>query len=175
MPDTTDETLISEYRRLMKKGKKSGNFSGLSVLQHQKTIAQLIAKHGARTLLDYGCGRAAAYAAPSKIHKKWGVLLPTFYDPSWEPFAQKPTGVFDGVICSDVLEHIGEQHIDAVISELIAYADKFIFASVCCRAAKKTFADGTNMHVTIKPYAWWHAKFIKLWDGGAEITLIETQ
>lgn len=170
MADTTDPDLIAQYSAAM----LGLQFTGLSVAQHRVAIGELIRRHQAVTLLDYGCGKAAAYAAPHKLHKRWGVPQPTLYDPSWPLFQDKPDGTFDGVICSDVLEHVGIEHVDAVIAELFGYADKFVFASVCCRKAKKKFSDGTNMHVTIRPYAWWQKKFEQFATGRAEYVLIQT-
>jgi hypothetical protein len=70
-----------------------------------------------------------------------------------------PAGTFDGVLCSDVLEHVPDEELDVFIPRLFAYADKFVWASVCCRAAKKCFPSGENMHVTIRPMSWWRRRF----------------
>lgn len=156
MMDTIDPELIAGYRRMATEG---SNFQGLSVLQHARLIGKLITRTGARTLLDYGCAGAGAYAHPYLMHEGWGVDLPALYDPAVPAFEAKPSGQFDGVICSDVLEHVPERHVDAVIAELFGYATRFVFASVCCRPAKKRF-PGTqvNLHVTVRPFAWWEQK-----------------
>lgn len=171
MRDTTDPKLITEYAAMM----RLENFRGFSVLDHESHIGEMIARTEATTLLDYGCGRAGAYATPNKVHKRWGVPIPRLYDPAWPPFAQKPAPgeIFDGVICNDVLEHIPQRHVDAVIEDLFSYARLFVFASVCCRPAKKKFSDGSNLHVTIKPYAWWRYRF-DIASRGQEWVLIET-
>jgi hypothetical protein len=89
--------------------------------------------------------------------KWWDITL---YDPAFERICETPHGKFDGVLCSDVLEHIPELAVDLFIERLFGYATKFVWASVCCRPAKKTFPDGvTNLHVTVHDMAWWTAKF----------------
>jgi hypothetical protein len=65
------------------------------------------------------------------------------------------------VICSDVLEHVPEQLVDNVIEELFGYARLFVWMSICCRQAKKHFPDGTNLHVTVQPEAWWIARIAR--------------
>lgn len=169
-PETCDPALIAEYARLAAKE----NFRGLSVLQHEGRIAQLVRDTGARTLLDYGSGHGDAWHV-HRLHERWGVATPVQYEPSIATWAEKPVGRFDGVICSDVLEHVGEEHLDAVIAELAAYATRFCFASVCCRPAKKNFSNGRNMHVTVRPQDWWIGKLGRAFGGtGIKLKLVFT-
>lgn len=171
--ETIDPALIAEYRRMATEGT---NFRGLSVIQHARTIGKLIRKTGAKSLLDYGSGWGDAYQPPG-VQKEWGVAAPVCYDPSIPGREVKPAQTFDGVICSDVLEHIPERHVPAVVAELFEFADKFVFASVCCRPAKKFFADQkTNLHVTVRPFAWWRAQMERAagFHAGIAWHLIET-
>jgi len=148
---------LEQYQALAATGKF---FRGSSLSQHTKDIRKLIDKTKSTTLLDWGCGAASEYRAAIPIHKKWGIKQrPTLYDPAFEKFSTRPTGSFHGVICTDVLEHVPEEEVDALVLTLFDYAERFVFASVCCRPASKFFDDGTNMHVTVKPYQWWKDKF----------------
>lgn len=169
MRHTVDPRLIAYYRDAMAEGSQ---FFGVGVTQYEKPIRKLIQRTEAKTLLDYGCGQAHAYTQHG-IHKRWGVAMPTLYDPAFAPYSVKPSGTFDGVICSDVLEHVPEKLVGAVVAELFEYADKFVWASVCCRPAKKLFPDGRNLHVTIQPFAWWQAKLTAAAHGKLYL-LIET-
>ena len=65
--------------------------------------------------------------------------MPTLYDPAVQGIDVKPEGQFDGVMCTDVLEHIPEDELDTVIADLAGYAKQWAFIAVCCRPAKKTF------------------------------------
>lgn len=151
--------LIPLYQQMAAGGQ---NFRGLSLLSHRETIRLLIRKTGSKTILDWGAGAGDAYRTPNKIHDKWGIKLAnvTRYDPAFPKYARLPVAAHDGVICSDVLEHIPADEVDDTIGTLFDYALKFVFASVCCRPAKKTF-PGTdiNLHVTVKPFKWWRSKF----------------
>lgn len=152
---------LREYREIAKLG---GNFLGLSLLNHADEIGRLVKTYGAKTLLDWGSGRGDAYRPPHLIHEAWGLnrMRIRLYDPSFPHIdTMPPEGMqFDGVICSDVLEHIPEIQIPLVLSILFGRARKFVWASVCCRKAKKKFADGTNMHLTVRPIGWWDEQFL---------------
>lgn len=169
--------LIPLYRSMAADG---ANFRGLSILQHAKQIRDLVKGHQARTLLDYGCGAGEAYKSPHRVHATWGLRWfdVTLYDPAFPQLDDKPVGKFGGVLCSDVLEHVPEADVDAFIATLFTHARGFVWASVCCRPAKKCFPDGTNLHVTIHPLEWWRDRFTaaQLANPGATVpfTLVET-
>lgn len=145
--------LIEQYRALHSQGK----FLGLSVLKFADEIGELVKQYDVKTVLDYGSGQGHQYMPPHSLQKKWGVDV-TMYDPAVRGLDVLPKEMFGAVICSDVLEHIPEDKIDATLAEIFDRATKFVFLTVCCRPAKKTFPDGTNVHVTVKAKMWWEEK-----------------
>lgn len=147
-------SLIPAYRELHAKGK----FPGFSVRPYLAQIAELVMSSGAKTLLDYGCGEGKQYSEEC-WHVLWNIH-PVLYDPAVPQFAKKPSGSFDGTICTDVLEHVPEDELDAVIQDLVRFSRLWCFVSVCCRPAKanKNLPDGRNAHVTIKPESWWQMR-----------------
>jgi 2-polyprenyl-3-methyl-5-hydroxy-6-metoxy-1,4-benzoquinol methylase len=150
------DRLIPGYRAMVQAN--STNFNGLSILQHTKQIGRLARLVGAKTMLDFGCGRGDAYRSPYKVHHQWGISRSdvTLYDPAFNRGCNLPRGRYDLVVCSDVLEHIPEDEVDAFVQRLFSYAKHAVWASVCCREAKKFFLDGvTNLHVTVRPRGWW--------------------
>lgn len=150
------DDLEGAYRTIAAKGDQ---FRGLSIIQYAEQIGELIARTESRTLLDYGSGAGDAYEEPIMLHQNWGIEKPTLYDPAFPAIDQLPGGKFDGVVCSDVLEHVKEGDVEVLIQRLFVYAERFLWASVCCRPAKKFFADGTNMHITIRKMSWWRDRF----------------
>lgn len=151
--------LIPLYRQMAAGG---GSFRGLSILQHKQQIAKLVRTTSAKSLLDYGSGAGDAWKQPHRLHRELGLRWfdVTLYDPAFPEHDEKPSGLFDGVLCSDVLEHIPEDELDATVATLFRHARNFVWASVCCRPAKKCFPDGvTNLHVTLQPMEWWTALF----------------
>lgn len=135
---------------------KKGHFPGHSTEKNSEIIKGLIEKYGAKTLLDYGCGKGAQYTE-LKLHEAWGVPMPRLYDPA-VPGLDKPIGgfeSFDGVICNDVLEHLEGEELRAAIFNATLRAVKFCFFSIAMFPAKKTLPDGRNAHVTLQSRDWW--------------------
>jgi 2-polyprenyl-3-methyl-5-hydroxy-6-metoxy-1,4-benzoquinol methylase len=148
--------IASEYRRLHEANK----FSGACLKQYIPEIRELIKEYDCKSILDYGCGKAV-------IHKKAKLGDVTLYDPYYQPYSKKPNGTFDMVICTDVMEHIPGDEVGRVLLELVNYTNKVLFLAICTKPAKKTFKNGKNVHLTIKPKEWWEqilstAKDIKI-------------
>jgi hypothetical protein len=141
-------------------------FPGESLPKEAARIKRLIKLTGARTILDYGAGKGQQYL-PLRISDEeerieypdirsfWGVTEVRCYDPAYQPFTELPRGKFDGVICTDVLEHCPEEDIPWILDELFAFADKFVYANVACFPARKRLPSGGNAHCTIRPVRWW--------------------
>lgn len=159
--DITIDSLVPEYRKMAKAG--SDNFHGCSILQHADSISKMVRVLRVKTYLDFGCGRGDAYRSPHKLWHHLGLDRKnvTLFDPAFSrDNVLPPTGrKFDLVVCSDVLEHLPEGEVDAFIERLFSYARHGVWASVCCRPAKKFFSDGRNLHVTVKSFSWWFEKF----------------
>jgi hypothetical protein len=163
--------LQAMYRQMHRKGEEflgappEETFPGFSLDAQLARIKALIERTGADTVLDYGCGKGHQYR-PRPIKDEAGEVWPgvidywdigevVCYDPCYEPYNKLPEGKFDGVICTDVLEHCPEQDIPWIIEELFVYATQFVFANVACYPARKRLPNGENAHCTIRPVDWW--------------------
>lgn len=147
------EELAGQYRQLHRDPEV---FRGLSVLAHAGDIRKLIVETGAETLLDYGCGKGAQYRPPYQVQSWWGVT-PTLFDPGVPEYSKRPADekVFDGVICSDVLEHIPRRKLTIVLDDIFDFAGKFIFLTACPRKANRLLPNGMNCHLTVESAEWW--------------------
>jgi hypothetical protein len=171
----------SEYARLLKqyqqlhaegdpaRGIPAENFyPGKSLPFHAPAIKQMIDMTGAKTVLDYGCGKGLQYtwqdlkfkdgSTAKNMQTYWGVDQIRCYDPAVPKFMALPNGKFDGVVSTDVLEHVPTDDVDWILNEIFAYADKFVFLNIACHMAKAILPDGNNAHTTAKPVAWWKPK-----------------
>jgi hypothetical protein len=171
-PSPRYRRLLEQYQQMHLYGEQhlgippENTFPGASLPRQAPAIKRLIKATGATTILDYGCGKGQQYlprrmADPDErieypdIQSYWGVQSIHRYDPAYQPFTQLPSGKFEGVICTDVLEHCPEEDVPWILGELFGYATKFVFANVACFPAKKRLPSGGNAHCTIKPVRWW--------------------
>lgn len=138
------------------------HFPGYTSKRYKEVIARLVEEYDPKRILDYGCGKGYQYLG-LRIHEAWGGLLPHCYDPAVRQLNVRPEGFFQGLICTDVLEHIEEKDLVGVVKDMLSFVDDykaFAFISVSCIPAKnKKLPDGRNVHVTIKPPEWWRDFF----------------
>jgi len=171
-PSAQFKAMLEQYRIMHEEGEKvlglsaDETFDGHSLAKHDEKIATLIKETSARTILDYGCGKGALYrtiegeAGGSRIrsYPKWPNVKITCFDPGHEPFAAPVEGRFDGVISTDVVEHIPEGDIGWVLDEIFSFAERFVYIVAACYPARKTLPDGTNAHCTIQSPEWWQGQ-----------------
>jgi hypothetical protein len=140
-------------------------FDGRSLRKEAINIRRMIEQTGAQTILDYGSGKGTQYDPKPLVIKGegewdsvidfWGVDEVTCFDPAYAPYSTLPTGRFDGVVCTDVLEHCPEEDIDWIVHEIFSYAERFVYLAIACYPADKRLPNGENAHCTIRPVTWW--------------------
>ena len=170
-PSARYRELVALYGRMHVEGETTlgipaeKTFPGTSLGPHIRRIKQWIERTGARTILDYGAGKGLQYR-PHKvlldgahvadgIAEYWDVDEVRCFDPGYAPHSARPEGRFDGVICTDVLEHCPEEDLPWILDEIFGYAKAFVYMNVACYPARKTLPNGENAHVTVRPPDWW--------------------
>ena len=137
---------IAQYKEYHKDNKK---YRGDNLAPQIHPILELIQMTQSTTLLDYGCGKGNQWT---------NNILPvthTLYDPAVPEHENKPNGQFDGVISTDVMEHIPEEQISEVFREISQYATRFVFLCIATDPAIAVLPNGENAHCTLKPLEWW--------------------
>jgi hypothetical protein len=172
-PSPRYRALAALYARMHTEGESrlgiapEQTFPGHSLLPHVQHIKRLIEATGARTVLDYGAGKGLQYQprqividgrhVADGVAEYWDVDEVRCYDPGCEAHSSLPVGKFDGVVCTDVLEHCPEEDLAWIVDEIFNYARRFVYLNVACFPARKTLPTGENAHVTVREPEWWRA------------------
>lgn len=116
------------------------------------TISGIAQRHHVMSILDYGCGQGSlARALPD--------LKIAEYDPAIEGKDAPPDRTFDMVVCTDVLEHVESDKIDAVVRHLSDLTERYLVAVVSLVPTSKTLSDGRQAHILLRSKEWWQAAF----------------
>ncbi len=161
--------------------KTNKTWAGKATFQYADPIKDLVKKYDARTLLDYGCGKAKHYDAESHVKidnqtfDRWlGIDSVYKYDPCVEGLdILPPSGKkFDAVIAIQSLTAVPDKDIDIVVSYLMSVTEKFCFIGnsnpLKVTKPNKIIAD-QSFFLEDRTPDWWRDKF-KDWKG-SEIIL----
>ena len=172
-PSQEYHDLIDSYKVLHQ---EEGKFKGISLVPLVPTLMSLIKENDCKTLLDYGCGKAIPYDKDRckevdlrhPIQKLCDLKSFDLYDPAYEKYATLPDKKYDIVVCTDVLEHIAEQDIDYVLTEILSRSNKIVFLNISCQPALKHFKEGKfkgkNVHISVFDPSWWGHKIGNIWN-----------
>jgi hypothetical protein len=129
-----------------------------------KYIRGLVIGTDSKTILDFGGGKGYQYSK-YKLHRSFNIEEQNIdiYDIGVPKYSKIPNKTYDGVISTDVLEHIYEEDLDEELTLLFSKAKKFVFITIFCGPSNTVLSDGTDAHVTIKTHKWWDKK-IKLYN-----------
>lgn len=143
---------IDLYKKMHENEKR---FPGESLRQHAPMIVRLIELYNAKSLLDYGCGKGKQYSR-DKIHVNYFKgIMPALYDPAVPAYETLPEGVYDGVISTDVMEHIPDEALDETFNNIYSKAGKFVYLGICTVPAHTILPNGENAHCTVHGLDWW--------------------
>ncbi len=162
-PSNDFNHLIEQYQQMHDTPEM---FAGYQIKKHFKIVADLASKTGASEILDYGSGKAINYQTipgePEDTPWRQSDALPGLrircYDPGHAPFADIGEGSYDGVISTDVVEHLSPSDVPWVIDEMFLHASGFVMIVAACYPAIKNLPDGRNAHTTQQPPYWWHVQ-----------------
>ena len=116
-------------------------------------VEELAVELGASVVLDYGCGKGSLAKA---------LRIPCAeYDPAIPGKDAMPAPA-DLVVCTDVLEHVEIECVDAVLSHIGSLAQMAALICVSCIPGSKRLADGRQAHITIREPAWWRERLIEI-------------
>jgi len=161
--------ISEEYRELNRKLHETNPDYGTSGEKYAKLVQELLQAppFGGQecTILDYGCGKSTLRAALTRLE---GVIHTN--EKNWQDFdpcipsKDAPPKPADLVVCTDVLEHIEPEFLDAVLDDLQRLTRISLFALIATRPAGKNLPDGRNAHLTVEGPNWWVPKLMERFD-----------
>ena len=120
-----------------------------------KPVVALCATVRSKNVLDYGCGKGALVKALREADfDAYG------YDPCVEEFSARPSPAAI-VVCTDVLEHIEPEHVDAVLDDIQSLTLHAAYFIVSTRPALKILSDGRNAHLSLHHSNEWLVRLMK--------------
>ena len=140
--------LIEDYARL-----HATELYGASSLKNLRLIRPEIKLLQPKSILDYGCGQSVLI---DRLDLGYPVALHR-YDPAIPAYAKRPDVKADLLINIDVLEHIEERDLDAVLADMRSLCRNALII-VDTAPAKRFLPDGRNLHVTLKQHDWWRER-----------------
>lgn len=117
-------------------------------------ISQLVKRHGAVSVLDYGSAGGNTMKAVRGTLWVPDCVTDLCYDPFVDEYSAEPEPA-DLVLCNDVLEHVEPECTAAVLDHLQSLTKKIIFLSIALKSANKVLADGRNAHINLRTAEFW--------------------
>lgn len=145
--------MITEAYRDLQAQKHARGAYGTSGRIHAEAVSQLATALNTTDILDYGCGKRTLETALGYFIRN--------YDPAFPELAEPPKYPADLVVCSDVLEHIEPEFLDAVLDDLQRLTRKMGYFVIATGPAQKTLADGRNAHLIQEGPRWWLPKIMQ--------------
>jgi hypothetical protein len=140
--------LIEQYRQIHAAGAY-----GTTSVKNLRFLRPEIRLLRPRSIIDYGCGQSRLLDV---LDLGYPVEL-IRYDPAIPEWSEKPKAAADLLINVDVLEHIEEADLDAVMADMASLCRHAIII-IDTRPAAAVLPDGRNAHVTVRPGAWWRER-----------------
>ena len=143
-----NESLIAEYKDIH----ATSDWGGTSI-KNLRYLTPHLTLLAPRTIIDYGCGKSRLLDVidiPSLERR-------SRFDPAIPEYAKLDRGPHDVLINVDVLEHIDEEDLDELLSEMAAVSRDALIV-VDTQPAKLHLADGRNAHITQHDHAWWQKR-----------------
>ena len=133
---------------------------GTSSINYIDGIASVIKDYNITSVVDYGAGQR-------NLEKQLPLQFPDLhiqsYDPGIASISHAPTPA-ELVVCTDVLEHIEPECLDAVLQDLRRVMLKVGFFYVSTRLAAQILSDGRNAHLIVETTDWWRQRIEQYFD-----------
>jgi hypothetical protein len=126
---------------------------GADGAKHTAAVKALWESYQPKTVLDYGCGENRLAESLQEHFRVSG------YDPGIAARAAMPKPC-EMVVCTDVLEHVEPDKLDAVLDHLWRLTGEVAYVVISTRPANAMLPDGRNAHLIVQESQWWLDRFV---------------
>lgn len=165
MKSNNELYITNNYKQLNNLKHRQVPTWGTTSAKYEKFVANLCKDIGARTALDYGCGKG-------KLNFPEGVKVER-YDPAMEEYQKYPESIVDLVTCIDVMEHVEGDFISPVLNSISKLTGKKAFFVISTRPAHHKLPDGSNSHRTIRASEWWISRLTSVFPKVEEMDKVK--
>jgi hypothetical protein len=125
--------------------------------KHAAAVLAFAKELSAKDILDYGCGKQTlgAMIGPSMRYRG--------YDPAIPHLAAMPEPA-DLVVCTDVMEHVESDMIEAVLSHIKRLARKGVYFAISTEPGTRKLPNGERAHCSVYSSAWWNQRLANKWN-----------
>jgi SAM-dependent methyltransferase len=160
-----------KYSHLWAHGYRSARWKVLAsrVVKRARTISP------APRILDFGCGKGDALRFfEARGFEAAGVDISAYavdrlraqgkvvHQAALDSLTQFRDREFDIGFSNDVLEHVPEHLVEESLAEMSRVCSRFLFVSICPVPSRNRSREGDNLHLTVRPKAWWEERMSRL-------------
>lgn len=155
MTSTPPSKLISDaYRKTLETKIAREPRWGATGHRHADSVAQALTRLDAKSYLDYGSGMGTLTTALAANGALKGRATYE-YDPGRGTKLHPEFTKADLVTCIDVMEHVEEDRVTAVLDDIASKTSKEALFWIATGPAIHKLPDGRNAHITIHDIPWW--------------------
>lgn len=133
---------------------------GSSGVKFIDRVDQIITDISPDSVIDYGCGKNTLINGIRERRPSW-IADVTLYDPGIDGLDTPPSKPAHMVICTDVLEHIEPEHLDAVMKHIADLTEKVAYFIIFTGDCGHRLHDGRPAHLIQEDMGWWQGKFFE--------------
>ena len=121
---------------------------------------KFIGPYHLESVIDYGCGKNTL---AMQLEHKYNYKKMVGWDPGNTVYSDREVleAHYEGLVCSDVLEHIEPEYLDNVLKEIYNLANVYFLRIALC-PSNKDLPDGRNAHLIIESSEWWNKKLTEV-------------
>ena len=161
MEFSLDKVISEEYRAMIQENTKDMPWGG-AVISSVPKIYEYALEYDCKSILDYGSGKSDFFNTLNESYPDHQFKV-NQYEPARPEFEMDPEAS-DMTVCVDVMEHIEQEKLEAVLDHIADKTNKILYFKVCMLPSHNKFKNGQNLHLIIENKDFWLDKLSKYYN-----------